>query len=157
MPGGRPTKYTKTMVKKLIKYFSVEPYREVEVKHFDQKTGKEWSTCEERANDTPTFGGFCASIDIHKDTMYEWRDKHKEFSDALKKAQSLMEQFLVINGNKGLIQQPFAIFTAKNVLKWADKQDLDIKSGGKALSVAGFEVVAPNKDANNNPTTKTNY
>lgn len=154
MPGGRPPKYNKTMAKKLIKYFSVEPYREVEVKHFDQKTGREWSTWEDRANDTPTFGGFCASVDISRETLYAWRDKHKEFSDALKRAEGLIENFLVVNGNKSLIAQPFAIFTAKNVLKWADKQDLDVKSDGKAVSVAGFVVEAP-KDANNNSNTKT--
>lgn len=156
MPGGRPPKYNKTMAKKLIKYFSIKPYRLVEREVFDKKTGNVVKIKSEEANDTPTFGGFCASVNISRETLYAWRDKHKEFSDALKRAEGLIENFLVVNGNKSLIAQPFAIFTAKNVLKWADKRDLDIKSDGKAISVAGFEVLAPNKDAKDNTPTKAN-
>jgi hypothetical protein len=154
MPGGRPTKYNKTMVKKMLKFFSTDPFREVEVVH-KNKSGEEWSTFEERANVLPTFSGFCGLIEVDRDTLFAWCKAHKEFSLAYKRCKELQETFLVTNTLKGLFEQPFAIFTAKNILKWTDKQDIDIKSDGKALTVAGFVVEAP-KDANNNSNTKTN-
>lgn len=155
MPGGRPTKYTKAMAKKLLKFFSGKPYREVEVQYTNKK-GETWSKFELRANDLPTIAGFCSMVGHHRQTILEWAEKHKEFGDALKKTKELQENFLVTNSMIGLYQQPFAIFTAKNILRWTDKQDIDIKSDGKALTVAGFEVLAPNKDANNNTPTKAN-
>lgn len=143
MPGGRPTKYNKTMVGKLLKYFGKDPYYPSPI------NGKLIP------NDLPTIAGFCAKVGHHRQTILEWAEKHKEFGEALKKTKEIQENFLVTNSMIGLYEQPFAIFTAKNILKWTDKQDIDIKSDGKALTVAGFVVEAP-KDANNNSNTKAN-
>lgn len=151
---GRPPKYNKGMAKKLLKYFSIEPYTYQTVTHFDKNTGKEWTTTEPIANDTPTFGGFCKRAGISRDTLYDWGEKHKEFSDALKRARDMIEEFLVVNGNKNLIAQPFAIFTAKNVLKWADKQDLDVKTNGK--EIVSFNFMKPDGTPTDNPDNKTN-
>jgi len=144
---GRPTKYHKKYCKALIKYFEVEPYREIEVEFTDKK-GNTWSKYEERANDLPTFAGFSASINVNRDTLAEWCKKHKEFSVAFKRAKELQESVLVTNGLKNLYSSAFAIFTAKNILSWRDKTETDITSQGK--QVVGFNFIVPKEDGKDN-------
>lgn len=112
MGAGRPSQFNPKFCQAIIKYFSIKPYRKV-------RSGK---TTREVANDTPTFAGFAASIGVHRDTLHQWCKDHDEFSDAYKRAKELQENFLVVNGNKSLINAAFAIFTAKNVLGWREKQ-----------------------------------
>lgn len=112
---GRPTKYKKHFSKLLLQYFDVRPY-------FENKTGKLVTA------DFPSIAGFAISIGVHRDTLHEWATKYPEFSDAYKRAKDFQENYLVINGNKGLINSTFAIFTAKNVLNWRDNSNVTIKT-----------------------------
>lgn len=65
MPAGRPTKY-------------LPEYCEQVVDHMKQGYSLE------------SFGG---RIGVCKATIYEWRDAHKEFSDAIKEAQTACQYF----------------------------------------------------------------
>lgn len=132
---GRPSKYKPEYCKTLIDYFSVEPYREIEINHRNKK-GDEWTAIELRANDLPMFGMFAVSIGVNQDTLHEWKKVHAEFSEAFKIAKELQENFLAINTLLGLYNSTFAIFTAKNILGWRDQKHLEHTSPpGKPVEV----------------------
>ena len=139
-PGGRPTKYKPEYAKKMLEYFDVEPgYDEVvETKSGDLKSVH-------HANDLPTKAEFAWLIGVDRDTLKEWANKkdedgnlvYPEFSAAYKRVQDAQERILITNGLKGGYQANFAIFTAKNVLGWRDKQDLGISGsdGGPVRTI----------------------
>lgn len=110
---SRPSGYRAEFCEKLIEYFSVTPYREE-------------SPGSLVPNDFPTFAGFAAKIGVHRETLLEWSKLHPEFSDAYKRAKDFQENYLAVNGTKGLINAAFGIFTAKNVLGWRDKRDTEV-------------------------------
>ena len=148
--GGRPSKYSVKYCKKLQNYFDIEPYREVEVTHKNKK-GDEWTTFEDKANDLPTIEGFARTINVSRDTVYEWIKRHKKFSDTHKKARSMQEHIWMTNSLKGLYNPAFTIFTGKNIFGWKDKTETDLTSKGK--QIVGFNFIAPN--GGNNPNNKT--
>ena len=121
-PEGRPTKYEPHICEELIKYFDIEPHFETPI----ITTDKKGNTVEKIAfipSDLPTLAGFARKKKVHRDTLHEWSKKYPEFSDALKRAKECQEDILVTNGLKGLYEQPFAIFTAKNIMGWRDSKD----------------------------------
>lgn len=122
MPGGRPTSYDPKYCEEIIEYFSRPPYREVERESVDKKTGKVTKSIVREATDFPSFAGFAAQIGVNRDTLREWCDAQREFSAAYKRCKELQENFVIVNGNAGLINTAFGIFTAKNVLMWRDRQ-----------------------------------
>lgn len=136
---GRPTDYKEEYCEEIVEYFSEEPFTEREVTH-SKKNGESWTTYEDVANAFPTFAGFAAKIGVHRDTLNEWIKVHPEFSDAYNKAKDLQEEFLVQNALKNLYAQPFAVFTAKNVLGWRDKSETDITSGGEPLQMITLDT-----------------
>lgn len=118
---GRPTSYKPKYCEEIIAYFSIEPYREVKEKSISAR-GKVTYKSHTIASDVPSLAGFACLIEVHRDTLQEWTKVHKEFSVAYKRSKQLQENFMIICGNKGLLQPQFAIFTAKNVMSWKDKQ-----------------------------------
>jgi hypothetical protein len=122
---ARPTKYKRRYCNDIIAYFDVEPYQEVAVRVTDKKSGREYINDELRANDLPFFAGFARSIGVSRDTLVEWTTVWPEFSVAHKRCKELQEQMLAVNGLQGLYNASFAIFTAKNVAGWRDKQELE--------------------------------
>ena len=126
---GQPTKYRPDYCEQMIDYFDKKPGHDerIETKSGDIKVVY-------IAHDLPTLAGFACHIGVHRDTLHEWANKtdeegelvHPEFSDAYKRAKDYQEHILITNGLKGGYQSNFAIFTAKNVLGWRDKSDLDI-------------------------------
>ncbi len=108
--GGRPSSYDPKYCEEIIAYFSVKPYQRSE----DTKALE--------AADFPSFAGFACKIGVHRETLLNWTEKHPEFFDAYKRAKELQENFLLINGMRELVHPAFAIFTAKNVLGYRDKQ-----------------------------------
>jgi len=122
---GAPTKYDPKYCKKIIDYFDIEPHFETPV----VTTYKDGTTKEEIKlipSDLPTLAGFAVKIGVHRDTLNQWAKDHKEFSAAIKRSKECQENLLVTNGLQGLYAQPFAVFTAKNVMGWRDKSDTEI-------------------------------
>lgn len=107
-PPGHPTLYKPEYCEQLIEYFSEPPYEVIRN--------------EERPSDFKSLAAFANRLGVHRDTLHEWSKQHPEFSDAYKRAKQYQEEWLTVNGNKGLINPAFSIFTAKNVLQWRDKQ-----------------------------------
>lgn len=146
-PVGRPSGFKPEYVIELLKYFSEPPYRQV-IKKISEK-GEDGSLKVTEipqfhedgrpvleTSDFPTIAGFAVRIGVHRDTLQEWAKNFADFSDAYKKAKDYQENYLAINGNRDLLPQAFAIFTAKNVLGWRDKQpdEVDIVVNNHALS-----------------------
>lgn len=106
----------------LNEHFDVEPYYERTRKVVNKKTGEVHEIIEEVATDFPTIASFAHKIGVSRKTIYEWAKKYPEFGESVRRAKDSQEMFITINGLKGLVNSTFAIFTAKNVLKWRDKQ-----------------------------------
>jgi len=124
--AGRKTKYKKAYCDELEMYFDVEATKTL-TRTIIYKDGTEKEEEYEVANDLPTFIGFAHLIGVCRDTLYEWADKHKPFSDSMKKARELQERNWRICSLKGLYNPAFTIFMGKNVFKWSDRQDVSVK------------------------------
>lgn len=107
---ARPTKYSSKFPDQLLEYFNVKPYES-----FTSRGVK-------IANDFPTLAGFAIKIGVHRDTLHQWAAEHPEFSDACARAKDFQENYLMVNGLRGLVASNFAMFTAKNFLGMRDKQ-----------------------------------
>ena len=126
---GRPSLFDEKYTDELIAYFNIEPYEE-RTKQVATKSGEVIDIDTDVANDFPTLAGFAVKIGVHRDTLHEWSKaknedgslKHPNFSDAYARAKDFQEKFLTVNGLKTLINPQFAMFVAKNVLGWRDKQ-----------------------------------
>lgn len=125
--AGAPTTYKKKYCEEIIKFFDIEPY-ELKERTRTNKDGSSFTYEEEVPNDIPFISAFARKIKVHKDTLYEWRKVHPEFSDSFKIAKDLQKEILVVNGLRGLYKGSFPIFTAKNILGWRDQ--VDHKLGG---------------------------
>lgn len=124
-PVGRPTDYRPEYCEQLIEYFSEPPYKMV-TKQIVTKSGDVIEVTQPEASDFKSLAGFAISIGVHSETLLNWSKEHPEFFDAYKRAKDFQQQFLAINGNKGLINPAFSIFTAKNVLNWRDKKEIEV-------------------------------
>lgn len=124
MPAGRPSLYDPKYCEEIIEYFSVPPYTEKMVKVVSQ--GNILEVPKEEASDFPSFAGFASKIGVDRFTLRTWCDAHREFSAAYKKAKELQENWMLTNGNKGLVNTAFGIFTAKNVLGYRDRPEEEV-------------------------------
>ncbi len=143
---GRPPKYKKKYVKELLDFFDIEPGFDVEVEN-----SKGVMQSVRHAADFPTKEAFACKIGVHRDTLKEWAKvtnedgtlKYPDFSAAYKRAEMYQNKILIQNGLKGGYQANFAIFTAKNVLGWRDKMDME-HSGSKDKPLEWkVEIVEP--------------
>lgn len=79
-----------------------------------------------------SFETFAAKIDVNRDTIYEWRNQHDEFSDAVKKGFDLSQTYweqMGVAGMAGKIKNFNAtiwIFNMKNRFKWRDRQPEEV-------------------------------
>lgn len=123
-PGeGRPTIYKPEYAEGLREYFNKRP---IESEIIDGERV-------EVKNPFPTLARYATNIGVHRETLLEWSKTYPEFSDAYKAAKALQEANLVEGAMCGAYSQAFAIFTAKNVLGWKDKTEVDktVKSDSK--------------------------
>lgn len=117
MPPGRPTKYKPKYCEEIIKFFDVEHTKIVG----DREVG----------NDLPTFQRYAHSIEVHVDTLHEWKKVYPDFSESYKKAQQLQEAMWLANSMKGLYPGSFTIFAGKNMFGWRDKKEMDVNVGAQ--------------------------
>ena len=123
--GGAPTKYKKEYCEMIIKYFKVPPQRaEYKLEYFQNGKLKS-QTPIIMANQFPTFQGCADEIGVHIDTLHEWKDKHKEFSEAYMRAKQLQEKIWLVNAMQNLYNPQFAQFFGKNCLGYKDKQEIE--------------------------------
>lgn len=121
-PVGSPSLYKPEYCQALLDYFGRPPYEEKMVTVVT-KQGDVFQVPKDVACDFPTLAGFAIKIGVHRDTLQEWSHVHPEFSVVYKRAKDFQEHFMAVNGNKGLVNTTFAIFTSKNIINWRDKRD----------------------------------
>lgn len=123
-PGGRPLDYKPEYAQQLIEFFQDSSER------------------------FPTKARFAVTIGVCRQTLYDWATKtddegnirYPEFSDAYKKAQDYQEATLIENALQGKYNPTFAIFTAKNILGWRDRQELTGADGKDLIPAEKPEV-----------------
>lgn len=104
--AGRPTSYRPEFCERIVAYFERtqtddgEPY-------------------------FPQFVGFAHEIGVTRNTLLNWCDANPEFLGAYQRAKGLQEQALVAHTLAGRFNASFAGLTAKNLLGWRDRQDLE--------------------------------
>jgi len=123
-PKGRPTLYKEKYCEEIIEYFDVEMTQiiEEEVVHTQLGTVTLRKTV---GNELPTIAGFARSIGVWRQRVGEWANKYPDFSVALKKAKNIQAHMLITNGLMGRYDKSFAIFAAKNLIGWRDKQEVE--------------------------------
>jgi len=101
MPAGQPTKYRKKYCEELIDHMS-QGY---------------------------SFGSFAGKILVNRDTLFEWANKHKEFSDAkeIGLAANLYKLegigLMATLGKLKINQRAWEMFM-KNIHQWKEKVDI---------------------------------
>jgi DNA-binding XRE family transcriptional regulator len=103
-PGGRPTLYKPEYCKALVEHMS---------KGFSYET-------------------FGAVVNVSKQTMYDWEEKHPEYVDAKKEAFLKCQLFWENIGIEGIWNEPNGrtlntgnyCFQMKNRFKWSDRVEL---------------------------------
>lgn len=149
---GRPTKYNAKRVEQVKKYFRRKLYRK-DTFVVKGKDGIDRVYTKLIANDLPLLQDFAKHIGVNRDTLHAWGEKYPEFSDALKIVKEMQERFLVTHGLNGQYAAPFAIFTAKNILGWRDKTEVDQNVFNRTPTkiIIGKPVAAKPKDVVPNP------
>jgi 16S rRNA C967 or C1407 C5-methylase (RsmB/RsmF family) len=152
MTAGRPTTYTPEVLEHAEDYFdNFEPWYEnpVSITH---KDGRVEEKMERVANPPPSI------LDLHRYlksknlavsrwSLYDWSEegnaRHiKEFAQVIKSGIArLYPEILQENAIMGKYAQPFAIFAAKNRMKWTDKQDLNVSGAITIQSTAVDEAL----------------
>jgi DNA modification methylase len=104
---ARPTKYKKSYAKLMLDFFT---------RDYTVKNGRKTE-----AVNYPTFERFALNIGVSRDTIYEWGNKHPEFSDMLNKCKQIQEDIIIVNTLKGNYHASFAQFLLKNRFNYHDK------------------------------------
>ena len=139
--GGRPTKYKKEYCEQIVAYFSAPP----QIVAYERTYFADGTLKNERPivmpAQFPSLYGFAAKIEVNIDSIYEWRDKHSEFSEAIARAQELQHNIWLVNGMSGQYNSQFAQFFGKNCLGYKDKVEADI-NGSISLTDADRELLS---------------
>jgi hypothetical protein len=121
--GGAPSKYDPKYCKMIKDFFNKKCYEsQILIKAY-----KDGSTEEKHVEipcDLPLFEKFAKKIKVHRETLLNWTKQYPEFFDAYKEAKDSQSEILITNGLRNNYAQPFAIFAAKNVIGWKDRQDI---------------------------------
>lgn len=83
----------------------------------------------EQSKQGKSLAQIALSWDVHRDTIYEWRKVHPEFSDAVKKGREFAEAWYMNLGQAGILGQatekPMNVglfcWMTKNMFNWSDK------------------------------------
>ena len=111
-PGGRPTKYNDEMAEKAEWYVS--------------------GGYEELGDVVPSIAGLACHLDIHKQTVNEWADKHPQFSTYVKKVAQVQEKVCVSGGMTGKYNSSITkLLLSKH--GYSEKQQIDHTSSDESM------------------------
>lgn len=134
--GGRPTKYSDEMLKKVQEYLDSCVDTEGEF----HKTRGEKSDSFERTLDVnlPSALGLSLYLGVNEDTLYEWSKKHVEFSEAFRRVVKEGEHRMVNNAMSGKYNPLMAKFVLSSRHEYREKTD--VTSGGKNIVDKVLEI-----------------
>lgn len=139
-PAHRPSGYDPKYIDKVDEYLSDEVDKEVKfVKQKNEEKGYEMYGHNLKVQ-LPTIKGFAKFIDVPSSTLYDWRDKHEKFSEALTRIKDEQWERLV---NKGLA----GVYNSKIVDRMLSgnhglKDRKDITSKGQKMSLTELAKAA---------------
>lgn len=92
MPAGRPTKYAKDILTKTKDYIDTcgNEFWEFQKGHGPTNTFERRVTVR-----LPSVEGLALHLGVNRSTIYEWRDKHPEFSNTLEEIDLLQKKMLI--------------------------------------------------------------
>ena len=132
---GRPTDYKPEYAKELEDFFDVKA-----CEYVVEENSKGIMCQVVKPQPLPTLAAFACKIGVHRETLLNWTKTHPDFLDAYKKAKDHQERVLVENGLMGGYDKTFAIFAAKNLIDWRDKQEVEHTGGVKMVLVEGSDA-----------------
>lgn len=97
----------------------------------------------------PTIEGFSLYLGVTKSSLYEWEEKHPEFSYALGKIRTEQHNRLVEKGLSGDYNSTITKLMLSNNHGYSEKTEQDITSKGESLGV----VMLPHKNESSLETT----
>lgn len=121
-PVGRPTKYNEDMPAKVDEYLA-----ECKVwwDEFHKTRGTSSDTFERIVNvKLPMVQGFADYIDVSVDTLYEWKSKYPDFSDALDKIMKRQHNMLAEGGVAGYFNPTITKLMLSNNHGYREKSDV---------------------------------
>lgn len=77
----------------------------------------------------PTLAGFCHLIGIHREIMWDWQRKHKDFASAINKAIEAIDGRLAEGTLKGEYNPAYAQFYARNRLGYTEGVKIQVDAG----------------------------
>jgi len=123
---ARPTKYTEDTPKQVLEYLG------------------QWMN----EDAVPSIEGLADFLDVNKTTLYEWDNKHPEFSNVLDKVRNKQARILFNGSLKGDLNASISkLMLTKH--GYSDKQQTDSVSSDGSMSPTEkvvFEIVDPNED-----------
>ena len=93
----------------------------------------------------PSVEGLADTLDIHRDTVYDWKDKYDEFSDIYKKVLTKQARGLINGG----LSNEFNASTTKMMLTkhgYSDRIETDISSSDGSMKPTVIELVGVRPD-----------
>jgi hypothetical protein len=130
MAGGRPTDYSKSILKKTEDY--IESCQDIEVKKglFTKLKVR-----------LPTIEGLAVCLKVHRDTIYQWEKEYPEFSDILEQLRAKQAERLLNMSLSGDYNSTIAkVLLTKH--GYHDKQEIE---HGNSTEKPFIFVVKPDK------------
>ena len=81
----------------------------------------------------PTLAGYAAKIEVARETLWDWGQKHEEFSNALERCKAIQEQVFLQMGALGAYVPSVTIFMLKNLHGWMDRVEQKHTGGAVVL------------------------
>ena len=101
MQVGRPTKYDPKYIDSVDEYLKSRQDEEVGIVR-KSEDGKKYRVYEKRTKvKLPTMEGFALFIGVPRRSLYDWRDKHEDFSHSLEKIVQAQQERLLDKGLSG--------------------------------------------------------
>lgn len=149
--GGRPSEYTKDILKLVKEYLSECQDEEIQlVKQANSEKGYEMYENKLKVN-LPTIEGLAIYLGINRDTIYDWCTKHPEFSDMIDRLRMEQSNRLINNGLTG-DYQPMIVKLLLGKHGYKEQSETDLTSKGEklpsAVQITGMQIVK-DSDADN--------
>lgn len=134
---GAPTKYKPEYIKVVDKYLKLCQDEEVQrVKQAGENKSGGYEMFETKLKvKLPTIEGFARYLNVDKKSLYNWRDKYKEFFHALEKIEIEQKERLINMGLSGDYQSTIAKLILSSNHGMSEKVETDLTSGGEAISI----------------------
>lgn len=143
---GRPTKYEDRFVASVDEYLEANKDQTFE---FHKTRGEKSDGFERRIKvKLPTIEGFALFLGVDKSSLYEWKDKHEDFSYALEKIITEQKKRLLEKGLSGDYNPTIAKLILSSNHGMSEKTD--VTSGGEKITpiLVKFLDAENNRDTN---------